>query len=101
MQNQVDMRETDEVLIVGEEIKQQNFIPLSAEKKRELCKELDLPYCDFDCDQKSSSVNHLDKPSNCKEIQQDGNCFLGQYHSVLQTQRIITNVFVKSFVNIY
>lgn len=75
MSNQFEVMQTDDIIIVGEEVTQQNFIPLSTEKKRNLCKDLKLPYCDLACEKKSSSVKDMDKPTNCKEIQQDGNCF--------------------------
>lgn len=74
MSNEFEAIQTDDIIIVGEEVKQQNFIPLSTEKKRNLCKNLKLPYCDLACEEKSS-VKDMDKPINCKEIQQDGNCF--------------------------
>lgn len=75
MSNQFEVMQTDDIIIVGEEVTQQNFIPLSTEKKRNLCKDLKLPYCDLACEKNSSSVKDMDKPTNCKEIQQDGNCF--------------------------
>lgn len=73
--NQLEIMQTDEIVIVGEETKYQNVIPLSAEKKRKLCKDLNVPYCDIACEQSSSSVNAMDKPKKCKRIQQDGTCF--------------------------
>lgn len=51
LSNQLEMMQTNEIVIVGEEMKQQNFIPLSTEKKRKLCKDLNVPYCDIACEQ--------------------------------------------------
>lgn len=53
MSNEFEAIQTDDIIIVGEEVKQQNFIPLSTEKKRNLCKNLKLPYCDLACEEKS------------------------------------------------
>ncbi|XP_061185136.1 uncharacterized protein LOC133193183 [Saccostrea echinata] len=73
--DQSDMIEPNEVIIIGEEVKKHDFIPLSIQKQRELCKQLGLPYSIPEWEQESVFVKDIDKPSQCKEIEQDGNCF--------------------------
>lgn len=67
--------ETNEVVFMGEELKQHDFIPLSIQKQKELCTQLGLPYL-VPNKRNSMSVKNIDKPSNCKEIEQDRNCFV-------------------------
>lgn len=74
MSDQSEVIQTNDVIFMGEEVTQHDFIPLSVQKQRELCKELGLPYSLNGCEH-AVSVKNMDKPSHCKEIEQDGNCF--------------------------
>ncbi|XP_062574797.1 uncharacterized protein LOC134236639 [Saccostrea cucullata] len=75
LSEQSDVLQTYEVILMGEEVKQHDFTPLSVQKQRELCKELGFSYSVSRCENDAVSIKDMDIPSNCKEIEGDGNCF--------------------------
>ncbi|XP_062573153.1 uncharacterized protein LOC134235086, partial [Saccostrea cucullata] len=72
---QPEMLQTDEVIFVGEESKQHDFIPLSVQNQKDLCKKMGLSYVVSGCDNSSVSVRDMGVPKSCKDIERDGNCF--------------------------
>ncbi|XP_062606132.1 uncharacterized protein LOC134267940 [Saccostrea cucullata] len=72
---QSDVLQTDDLIFIGQEVKQHDFIPLSVQKQRELCKELGFSYSVSRCEYDAVSIKDMDIPSNCREIEGDGNCF--------------------------
>ncbi|XP_062572298.1 uncharacterized protein LOC134234263 [Saccostrea cucullata] len=75
LSDQSEISETHEVIFMGEEIKQHNFIPLSKQKQGQLSKELGLSYFASRYEEVAVTVKGMDMPTKCKEIKADGNCF--------------------------
>ncbi|XP_062581095.1 uncharacterized protein LOC134242909 [Saccostrea cucullata] len=75
LSDQSEILQENDVMFMGEEFQRHDFIPLSVEKQKELCKVLGVPYHVSTHENHAASVKDMDKPRGCKEIGQDGNCF--------------------------
>ncbi|XP_062596168.1 uncharacterized protein LOC134257593 [Saccostrea cucullata] len=75
LSDQSEILQANDVIFMGEEFQRHDFIPLSVEKQKDLCKLLGVPYHVSTHEYHAASVKDMDKPRGCKEIEQDGNCF--------------------------
>ncbi|XP_062580569.1 uncharacterized protein LOC134242498 [Saccostrea cucullata] len=72
---QPEMLQTDEVVFEGEESKLHDFIPLSVQNQKDLCRKLGFSYFDSGSNHNLVSVRDMGVPRSCKDIERDGNCF--------------------------
>ncbi|XP_062612107.1 uncharacterized protein LOC134273904 [Saccostrea cucullata] len=72
---QPEMLHTDELIFVDEESKQHDFIPLSVQNQKDLCKKMGFSYVVLGRHNSSVSVRDMGVPRSCKDIERDGNCF--------------------------